>query len=39
MKTMIEGLKKFAQTIVAHYVELMKIYGDALLKGGSYGCA
>lgn len=39
MKTMINEIKKFASRMVAHYVELMNIYGEALLRGGSYGCA
>lgn len=39
MKTMIEELRKMTKRIVAHYVDLMTIYGEALLRGGSYGCA
>lgn len=36
---MTEELKKMIKRVAAHYVELMKIYGEALLRGGSYGCA
>lgn len=36
---MIEGLRKLATRIVDHYVELMRIYGEALLRGGMVGCA
>lgn len=36
---MIQEIKKMAKRVAAHYVELMKIYGEALLRGGSYGCA
>jgi hypothetical protein len=35
MKKMKKALRKFAHT----YVELMNIYGEALLKGNGYGMA
>ena len=38
MTKMIESLKRSLKRIVRVYVEMMKIYGEALLKGGSYGC-
>jgi|GEM_PF-1522403 len=38
MTKMIESLKRSLKRIVRVYVEMMNIYGEALLKGGSYGC-
>lgn len=38
MKNLRENLKKIVKTIVKNYVESMKMYGEALLRGGSYGC-
>lgn len=34
-KMMIKMLKK----LIKNYKECMQIYGEALLRGGSYGCA
>ncbi|KXB47632.1 hypothetical protein HMPREF1870_00636 [Bacteroidales bacterium KA00344] len=34
-RMMIKTLKK----LINSYKECMQIYGDALLRGGSYGCA
>ena len=38
MKNLRENLKKIVKTIVKNYVESMKMNGEALLRGGSYGC-
>lgn len=38
MTKMIENLKRSLKKVAHVYVEMMNIYGEALLKGGSYGC-
>lgn len=39
MKAMIEETKKMMKRVANHYMDLMRIYGEALLRGGSYGWA
>lgn len=39
MKTLMKNLRKQMKRVANYYVEAMSVYGEALLKGGSYGCA
>lgn len=39
MKRLYGNIKKALTHFLKSYVECMKQYGDALLRGGSYGCA
>jgi hypothetical protein len=39
MKSLFENISKALTRFLNSYVECMKLYGDALLRGGSYGCA
>jgi hypothetical protein len=38
MKKMIDNMKKLTKKVVDYYVDCMRLYGEALLRGGSYGC-
>jgi hypothetical protein len=38
MKTMIMKIKKMWNSFIRTYMECMRVYGEGLLKGGSYGC-
>lgn len=39
MKRLYGNIKSAFSRFLKSYVECMKLYGDALLRGGSYGCA
>ena len=38
MKKIVESIKKAIKKITRGYIIGMKQYGEALLRGGSYGC-
>lgn len=38
MKKIVENMKKMMKRIGKQYVDMMTVYGEALMKGGSYGC-
>lgn len=38
MKKIVENMRRGMKRIGRYYVEVMTIYGEALMKGGSYGC-
>lgn len=39
MKNIVVNMKKAFKKVAQNYMECMRLYGEALLKGGSYGCA
>lgn len=39
MKKIVESIRKVIKKIIRGYIIGMKQYGEALLRGGSYGCA
>lgn len=38
MKKIVDNIKKAMTKFKRGYIECMKLYGEALLRGGSYGC-
>ncbi len=38
MRKIVESIKKAIKKIIRGYMIGMKQYGEALLRGGSYGC-
>jgi hypothetical protein len=39
MKKFMDNIKMTLKKVWENYLECMNAYGDALMKGGSYGCA
>lgn len=39
MKRLMDNMKKSMKRIWESYLKCMEAYGEALMKGGSYGCA
>lgn len=39
MKKIIDNMKRAFNKFLNYYMECMRQYGDAMLRGGSYGCA
>lgn len=38
MKRLMEQAKNLAQRLARAYMNCMELYGEALYRGGSYGC-
>jgi hypothetical protein len=39
MDNITKAIRKVLKKVIRNYKHCMQIYGDALLRGGSYGCA
>ncbi len=38
MKKIVDNIRKAIKRFIKSYKTSMKLYGEALLRGGSYGC-